>query len=86
MHGAGAYQPGWYPDPLHRYDHRWYNGSTWTSVFTTTPGLPAAFWRNAARHAGAHVWCEQDELVMADAGLVGPDTRVFRIKSPESPQ
>lgn len=46
------------------------DGSTWTSVFTTTPGLPAAFWRNAARHAGAHVWCEQDELVMADAGLV----------------
>jgi hypothetical protein len=31
VHGAGAYQPGWYPDPLHRYDHRWYNGSTWTS-------------------------------------------------------
>jgi hypothetical protein len=103
------------------------DGSTWTSVFTTTPGLPPAFWRNAARHAGAHVWCEQDELVMADAGLVGlhsivsgrktlllpgrrkvidvisgktvadsadridfdlvgPDTRVFRIKSPESPQ
>jgi len=46
------------------------DGSPWTSVFTTTPGLPAGFWRNAARHAGAHVWCEQDELVMADANLV----------------
>ena len=51
-------------------DRKAADGSTWTSVFTTTPGLPAAFWRNAARHAGAHVWCEQDELVMADAGLV----------------
>ena len=46
------------------------DGGTWTSVFTSTPGLPAAFWRNAARHAGAHVWCEADEIVMADAGLV----------------
>jgi len=63
------------------------DGSTWTSVFTTTPGLPAAFWRNAAQHAGAHVWCEQDELVMADAGLValhsivsGP--KVLRLPGP----
>jgi len=46
------------------------SGSTWTSVFTTSPGLPAAFWRNCARHSGTHVWCEDDELVMADSGLV----------------
>jgi hypothetical protein len=46
------------------------DGSTWTSVFSSTPGLPAAFWRNAARLAGAHVWCETDEVVLADAGLV----------------
>ena len=25
-HGAG-----WFPDPLGRYDHRWYNGTTWTA-------------------------------------------------------
>ena len=46
------------------------DGTNWTSVFSTTPGLPAAFWRNCARKAGAHVWCESDEIVMADSGLV----------------
>jgi hypothetical protein len=46
------------------------DGSKWTSVFTTTPGLPAAFWRNAARLAGGHVWCESDDVLVADAGLV----------------
>jgi hypothetical protein len=46
------------------------DGSTWTSVFTSTPGLPAAFWRNAARLAGGHVWCESDDVLVADAGLV----------------
>jgi hypothetical protein len=46
------------------------DGTKWTSVFTSTPGLPAGFWRNAARLAGAHVWCEADEIILADAGLV----------------
>lgn len=46
------------------------DGSAWTSVFTSTPGLPAGFWRNAARHAGAHVWCESDEIVVADTTIV----------------
>ena len=46
------------------------DGTMWTSVFTSTPGLPAGFWRNAARQAGAHVWCETDDVVVADAGLV----------------
>lgn len=22
---------GWFPDPLERYDHRWFNGTSWTS-------------------------------------------------------
>ena len=42
----------------------------WTSVFTTATGLPPALWRGIARHAGAHVWCEQDEVVMANQELV----------------
>jgi len=46
------------------------DGSKWTSVFTSTPGLPAGFWRNAARLAGAHVWCESDEIILADSSLV----------------
>ncbi len=23
--------PGWFPDPLGRHEHRWFNGTTWTS-------------------------------------------------------
>ena len=46
------------------------DGTNWTSVFSTTPGLPAAFWRNCARQAGAHVWCEHDDLVMVDSSIV----------------
>lgn len=32
--GAGGGQgnsSGWFPDPLGRYEHRWYNGTTWTA-------------------------------------------------------
>lgn len=26
---------GWFPDPLGRYDHRWFNGRTWTADVST---------------------------------------------------
>ena len=26
-----AYPAGWYPDPLGRFDHRWYDGARWTA-------------------------------------------------------
>lgn len=26
-----AYPAGWYPDPLGRFDHRWYDGTRWTA-------------------------------------------------------
>jgi hypothetical protein len=26
---------GWFPDPLGRYDHRWFNGTSWTSDVST---------------------------------------------------
>ena len=31
----GAFPAGWFPDPLGRYEHRWFNGSTWTSDVST---------------------------------------------------
>jgi len=62
------------------------DGSPWTSVFTTSTGLPAGFWRNAARHAGAHVWCEDDDLVMADAGLVALHAHVGGPKTLHLPE
>ncbi len=28
---SDAAPAGWFPDPLGRYDHRWFNGTTWTA-------------------------------------------------------
>jgi hypothetical protein len=28
---ASTTPAGWFPDPLGRYDHRWFNGTTWTA-------------------------------------------------------
>lgn len=47
-----------------------HDGTTWTSVFSTTVGLPAGFWRNCARMTGTHVWCESDEIILADRSVV----------------
>ena len=44
--------------------------AAWHSVFTTTVPLPAAFWRGATRLAGGHVYCESDDVLMADASCV----------------
>lgn len=32
---ASAAPPGWHPDPLGRYDHRWFDGTAWTSQVST---------------------------------------------------
>lgn len=42
----------------------------WTSVFSVAAQLPAELWRSLARYAGAHVYCEENEVVMADASVV----------------
>lgn len=42
----------------------------WTSVFTTAVPVPASLWRNLARLAGAHVWCESNDILLADASMV----------------
>ena len=34
-HQAGSATPGWHPDPLGRYDHRWFDGTAWTSQVAT---------------------------------------------------
>jgi hypothetical protein len=46
----------------------------WHSVFTTAVPLPAGLWRGLARFAGAHVYCEENDVVLADAGLVALHT------------
>lgn len=35
MPDPSSLQPGWFPDPLGRYDHRYFNGSMWTSDVST---------------------------------------------------
>lgn len=59
----------------------------WTSVFTTAVPIPATLWRNLARHAGAHVYCTSNDILLADASVValhsiqsGPKT--LRLPSP----
>lgn len=42
----------------------------YASVFTTAVPLPADLWRNLARYAGAHVWCDTNDHVLADRSVV----------------
>lgn len=46
----------------------------WASVFTIAHGLPADLWRGLARWAGAHVWCESNDVLMADRSVVALHT------------
>jgi hypothetical protein len=55
----GAMAPGVVPGP-----------GDWASVFTTSLPLPASLWRNAARFAGAHVYTESNDLLLADSTIV----------------
>jgi len=43
----------------------------YASVFTTAVPLPADLWRGIARFAGAHVYCETNDILMADSSVVG---------------
>lgn len=45
-------------------------GGDWASVLTIALPLPADLWRGLARYAGAHVYCETNDVVLADEGLV----------------
>ncbi|MHB9023893.1 MAG: hypothetical protein ACYC7E_06905 [Armatimonadota bacterium] len=40
------------------------------AVFSTAVQLPAALWRNLGRYAGAHVYCEEGDIVLADSSVV----------------
>lgn len=56
----------------------------YAAVFMTAVQLPATLWRNLARYAGAHVYCESNDVIMADNCIValhslksGPKTLRF---------
>ncbi|HEY3379854.1 MAG TPA: hypothetical protein VGL77_20460, partial [Armatimonadota bacterium] len=42
----------------------------YAAIFTTAAPLPASLWRNIARFAGAHVYCEENDVIMADSSLL----------------
>ncbi|MHB9028403.1 MAG: hypothetical protein ACYC9O_06510, partial [Candidatus Latescibacterota bacterium] len=42
----------------------------YAAVFTTAANLPANLWRNLARYAGAHVYCESNDVFLADNSVV----------------
>jgi len=46
----------------------------WASVFTVALGLPAPLWREPARWAGAHVWCESDDVIIASRSVAALHT------------
>jgi len=59
----------------------------WTSIFAAALPLPAGFWRNAARLAGAHIWCETDDVVVASREIVAlhsivPGVKTIRLPRP----
>ena len=43
----------------------------YAALFMTAVNLPAPLWRNIARYAGAHVYTESDDVLMADTTVVG---------------
>lgn len=42
----------------------------YAAVFTTAVQLPADLWRSIARYAGAHVYTESNDVIMASRGIV----------------
>ena len=59
----------------------------WTSVFAAALPLPSGFWRNAARLANAHVWCESDDVLVASREIVAlhsivPGAKTIRLPRP----
>lgn len=46
------------------------DSSEWHSIFSAALPLPANLWREIARHAEAHVYCEANENLLASANFV----------------
>ncbi len=42
----------------------------YAAIFTVAVNLPAALWRNIARYAGAHVYSETNDVLVADSSVV----------------
>ena len=47
-----------------------YSDGDYASVFITAVQIPPDLWRGLARYAGAHIWCEANEILLADKSVV----------------
>jgi hypothetical protein len=47
-----------------------YGPGDYAAVFSVAVWLPPDLWRGLARYAGAHVYCDENELVLADSSVV----------------
>jgi hypothetical protein len=50
--------------------HGAFGPGDYAAVFTVAAMLPSDLWRGIARFAGAHVYCDDNELVLADSSVV----------------
>ncbi len=48
----------------------WGCPGNWAALFMAAVQLPASLWRNIARFAGAHVYCESNDIVLANSSMV----------------
>ena len=53
-----------------RSEQEVFGSGDWASVFTAAVPVPASLWRNLARYAGAHIYCESNDILMADKTVV----------------
>ena len=42
----------------------------YAAVFMTMVPIPADLWRNIARYAGTHIYCESNDILLADKSIV----------------
>jgi len=63
--------------------------AAWTSVFTAALPLPAELWRGLARAAGAHIYTDSNDVLLADTSVVAlhtikPGEKTIRLPAPAS--
>jgi hypothetical protein len=72
--GKGARGEGGAPTPPDPLSGRGGGAGDYAAVFSTAAPLPADLWRGIARFAGAHVYCETSDVLMADSSVVALHT------------
>jgi len=61
-----------------------YGAGDYAAIFMTAVQIPADLWRNIARYAGAHIYCDSNDILMADNNIVAlhsikPERKTIRL-------